>query len=177
VSQHLHGAIVRPNAQGIAVIGEGVKSGRLAGFRIAGDAAHPLAVGLDLKDSDIEVHDIEISGARGAGIEIRGVSNCRLRANQIVQNPGGGVIIRDAATPQLALNLISENGKTEGIPKPGVDIRDAARPVLFGNTIVDNAAEPVWVTPKTDVAAIARQNFFGPVRSGAARRAVRVMQR
>jgi hypothetical protein len=100
-----------------------------------------------------------------------------LRANQIVQNPGGGVIIRDAATPQLALNLISENGKTEGIPKPGVDIRDAARPVLFGNTIVDNAAEPVWVTPKTDVAAIARQNFFGPVRSGAARRAVRVMQR
>jgi hypothetical protein len=58
-----------------------------------------------------------------------------------------------------------------------VDIRDAARPVLFGNTIVDNAAEPVWVTPKTDVAAIARQNFFGPVRSGAARRAVRVMQR
>jgi hypothetical protein len=87
------------------------------------------------------------------------------------------VVIRDTATPQLALNLISENGKNEGIPKPGVDIRDAARPILFGNTIVNNAAEPVWVTPKSDVAAIAAQNFFGPMRSGAARRAVRVMRR
>jgi hypothetical protein len=176
VSQHLHGAIVRANAQGVAIIGEGVRSGRLAGFKIAGDAAHPLTIGLDLKDSNLEIHDVEISGARGAGIEIRGASTCTLRASQIVQNPGGGVIIRDTAAPQLALNLISENGKGNGIPKPGVDIRDAARPVLFGNTIVNNAAEPVWVTLKTDVAAIAAQNFFGPVKPGASRRAVRVMR-
>jgi parallel beta-helix repeat protein len=177
VSQQLHGAVVRANAQGAAVIGEGVKSGRLAGFRIVGDDARPLTVGLDLKDSDIEVQDVEISGARGAGIEIRGASNCRLRANQIVQNPGGGVVIRDTATPHLALNLISGNGKNGGIPKPGIDIRDAARPVLFGNTIVNNAAEPVWVNPKSDVAAITNHNFFGPLRSGAARRAVRMIQR
>jgi parallel beta-helix repeat protein len=177
VSEQLHGAIIRANAQGAAIIGEGVKKGRLSGFRVAGDDIRPLTIGLDLKDSNIDVHDIEISGARAAGIEIRGTSSCQLRANQIVQNPGGGVVIRDTATPKLALNLISENGKNGGIPRPGVDIRDAARPELFGNTIVNNAAEPVWATPKTDVAAIAAQNFFGPLRSAAARRAVRVMQR
>jgi parallel beta-helix repeat protein len=176
LSQRLHGAVIRPTAQGVAVLAEGVRSGQMGGFRIEGDAAHPLTVGLDLRDASLDIHDLHISGARGAAIEVRGRSECLLRANQIVNNPGTGVIIRDTAAPRLAHNLISGNGRGERIPRPGVDVRDEAKPLLYGNTIVENAAEPVWVSPGFDASPLASQNFFG-AKTGANRRLVRTMQR
>ena len=58
-------------SNGPAVIAEGVKGARLSGFRILADPQMPLSVGILVRDSAVEIDDVEIKGA-GVGIEIRG---------------------------------------------------------------------------------------------------------
>jgi len=48
------------------VIAEGVKSARLSGFRILADAQTPLSAGIVLRDSEVEIDDVEVKGA-GSG--------------------------------------------------------------------------------------------------------------
>ena len=60
-----------PMAAGPAVIAEGVKGARFSGFRILADRDAPLSTGILLRDSAVEIDDVEVKGA-GVGIEIRG---------------------------------------------------------------------------------------------------------
>src|SRR5207237_1016471 len=62
-----YAAIIRPpenDRRESAIIAEQVKTGRVSGLRILGDDKTPLAGGILLVDSDIEVIDSEITGAK-----------------------------------------------------------------------------------------------------------------
>jgi len=144
-----------PMSNGPAVIAEGVKGARLSGFRILADPEMPLSVGILLRDSVVEIDDVEVKGA-GIGIEIRGSTSPVLRANAIRDCLAEGVLILGASAPWLSHNLIQANKGA------GVAARDGAKPSLLGNVFDRNVLEPA----ATDT--VKELNFFlGPVRAPA----------
>jgi serine/threonine protein phosphatase PrpC len=145
-----------PMSNGPAVIAEGVKGARLSGFRILADPELPLSVGILLRDSAVEIDDVEVKGA-GVGIEILGSASPVLRANAIRDCLAEGVLILGPGTPWLSHNLIQTNKGA------GLAARDGAKPSLLANTFDRNVLEP----PATD--AVKALNFFlpAPVRAPA----------
>ncbi len=144
-----------PLSGGPAVIAEGVKGARFSGFRILADPQMPLSVGILLRDSAVEIDDVEVKGA-GVGIEIRGSANPVLRANAIRDCLAEGVLILGPGAPWLSHNLIQANRGA------GVAARDGAKPSLLANTFDRNVLEPA----PTD--AVKELNFFlTPVRTPA----------
>jgi hypothetical protein len=142
-----------PMSNGPAVIAEGVKGARLSGFRILADPAMPISTGILLRDSAVEIDDVEVKGA-GIGIEIRGSASPVLRANAIRDCLAEGVLILGPGAPWLSHNLIQANKGA------GVAARDGAKPSLVGNVFDRNVLEP----PATD--SVKELNFFlGPVRA------------
>jgi parallel beta-helix repeat protein len=146
----------------VVVTAEGVRRGRIAGFRIGSDTDTGMTVGLQITDSDLDVSDLEITGATIAGVEIKGSSTASLIGNRIHDNSGTGMWIGDAARPRLAHNIVAGNGR--GAKKPGIEISGTAKPVLSGNTIVNNTAEGVWTSAPMDAQQLMKDNFFDPKR-------------
>jgi len=143
-----------PMSNGPAVIAEGVKGARLSGFRILADPQMPLPVGILLRDSVVEIDDVEVKGA-GVGIEITGSASPVLRASAVRDCLAEGVLILGPGAPWLSHNLIQTNKGA------GVAARNGAKPGLLGNVFDRNAMEP----PATD--AVKELNFFlGPVHGG-----------
>jgi parallel beta-helix repeat protein len=116
--------VLRSADGGVAIVARGIRNARVAGLRIVG--------GILVSGSGVELDDLDISGARDAGVRIEGASQAVLLANRIHGNPGFGVVIQDASTPRLAGNTITDNGWA------GVEVRAPARPVLENNVIRDN---------------------------------------
>jgi hypothetical protein len=144
-----------PMSNGPAVIAEGVKGARFSGFRILADPAMPISTGILLRDSVVEIDDVEVKGA-GIGIEIRGSASPVLRANAIRDCLAEGVLILGPGAPWLSHNLIQANKGA------GVAARDGAKPSLLGNVFDRNVLEP----PATD--SVKELNFFLlPVRAPA----------
>jgi parallel beta-helix repeat protein len=146
------------DGQGVAVTADGVRGARIEGFRIIAGQRQPLTVGIQVTDSDVQVVDVEITGAQTSGIEILGNSSGTFRANNVSGNPGTGVVIRDYAKPRLVHNTIANNGRGAGSPRPGVEVSGSAQPVLQANIFSNNAAEAIWAT-QLNVEALLRQNF------------------
>ncbi len=144
-------AILRaaPMGNGPAVIAERVANARVTGFRIeAGDDA-PLPVGILLTDSDVELEDIEVSGA-GVGIEIRGAAKPVLRANSIHDCTDVGILISGPSEPWISHNTL--RGNTIGLAA-----RDGARPALSGNVFDGNGAT---LPPEISMADVRARNLF-----------------
>jgi PPM family protein phosphatase len=154
-----------PMSNGPAVIAEGVKGARLTGFRILADPEMPLSTGILLRDSVVEIDDVEVKGA-GVGIEIRGSTSPVLRANAIRDCLAEGVLILGPGAPWLSHNLIQANKGA------GVAARDGAKPSLLANTFDRNVLEPA---PSDAVKAL---NFFlpAPVHAPARRPAAEAKQ-
>jgi hypothetical protein len=145
-----------PISNGPAVIAENVRGARFSGFRILADPQMPVSVGISLRDSAVEIDDVEVKGA-GIGVEIRGFSPVILRASAIHDCLNEGVLIIGPSAPWLSHNLIQANHGA------GIASRDGARPALLGNVIDRNVLEP----PATD--EIKEQNFLldaKPARGG-----------
>jgi len=142
---------------GVAVVANNLRSGRFAGFKIQGNDRNPLAVGLRLTDSNIEVEDLEIFGTSVAAVEVK-ASAATLRANYIHDNPGSAVLVGPLATPHLAHNVIVNNGKQTGDRKAGLEVLEGARPTLVGNVIANNGVYGIrgW-NPDSETL---RRNFF-----------------
>jgi hypothetical protein len=154
---------------------QGVHTGRIAGFKIAGDAQHPLTTGVQVRDSDVLLDYLVVTGAAGAGVEIAGQGAPVLQSSQIVNNPGAGVVVKDQSNARLAHNLIAGNGKVRPAAKPGLEIAGAARPALVGNAFMDNGAEAIWAPAPGLDAAVLAENYFGVPERGTPRRRLRVI--
>jgi hypothetical protein len=136
-----------------------VKTGRVSGVRILGGDKVPLDRGLLLVDSDIEVIDSEITGAK-VGLDIRGRSSALIRANSIHDCVDAGVMISGESAPWLSHNDIVRNGRDQRDRRPGVLVIDPARPILIGNIFSDNGAAAVNIPAAMDGSAILKFNFF-----------------
>jgi len=148
---------------GIAIVAEGVKGARVSGFRILADEKAPLADGVAITDSDLELQDTEIVGAN-TGIEIRGNSKPVLRANSIQDCRDRGIRISGNSAPWVLYNAILHNGRRQRDPGPGVLVEELARPVLIGNTFAynggDNGGDPIGMPAGPDRVSAMKFNFF-----------------
>jgi len=157
----------------VAVVARGIKGARLVGFRVAGDAQRPLDVGALVINSEIELTDNQIVGARRSGVVIEGaLSSATLRANLIRANPGAGATIREQASSRLLNNVVIENGAglTAGLAnrasasatevRAGIELINQPQVVLAGNIFAANRAGAIAGLDRGRRQAAERQNFF-----------------
>jgi len=117
--------------------------GRFAGFTITGGGRHPLSVGVLAGDAEVQIEDVDVSGATLAGLIVEPLSRVVVRGSYVHDNPGAGILIQPEARPRLLHNVISANGRQPLRPAPGIEVHETARAVLFGNIIAGNAGEQV----------------------------------
>ena len=169
VSRVPRGAVLQPppaagnGGGGPAVLANGVRGARLAGFRVAGTPQTPWSVGLRLDGSEVVIEETEVTGAGGAAIEIRGADRSTLRYCYVHHNAGPGVLVAGDAAPRLLASLITGNGTRPGAPAPGVEVRDLAAPLLAGNRIEGNGGPGVSLPVPERVDEVWRWNTFGAV--------------
>jgi len=92
------------------VLAEAVQDSKIVGLRIVADALHPLAQGILLVDSEVEISDVEVSGA-GVGIEIRGAASPMLVGNAVLDCTADGILISGPSAPWLSHNSLLRNGR------------------------------------------------------------------
>jgi hypothetical protein len=97
-----------------------------------------MTTGILLDGADLEIDDVEISGAGDCAIRIMARSAPVIRASDLHDNPGCGVWIGGESSPRLAGNRIARNGTAEDAPRAGVEIHPPAAPILERNVIVGN---------------------------------------
>src|SRR5271165_203417 len=135
------------------IVANGVTRSRVDGLRIRADD-----IGISANDSNVTVSRCEISGARSAGVQFTGSSLGSLSASSIHDNAGPGVLVTDAAAPEIENNLIVGNGTDTGNAHPGLDLESSATTHVTGNVFLSNGAEAVWV--KNADPSIAERNYF-----------------
>lgn len=172
LSRVARGATLSPRGEAaaplVAVVAEGLLTGRIVGFRIAAGDGAALDIGIQVRDARIDIEDVEIMGARVAGVAFQGRSDATLRASLVHANAGAGVTIASTASPRLAHNLILENGRGGRRARAGVELEAGATPTLVGNVIARNAAEGVRGASAALRETLRESNSFeGFVRSGA----------
>jgi parallel beta-helix repeat protein len=139
-----------PMSDGPVVSAENVTDARLAGFLIRVDQQTPVSAAIVLTDSEVEVSNVEVTGAR-VGIEVRGGGSPRLIGNSIHDCAAGGILISGTATPWILHNAVRNN---KGV---GLEAREAARPAVLGNVFDRN---PVRLPVSIPAATVRAQNVF-----------------
>jgi len=115
-----------------AVTAVDVAYAELAGFRIIGDAASPLGIGVMTRSSNVRLIDLEITGAARAAVDLGPGDNVMLVGSDIHDNAGIGLAVRAQATSRIAHNSFSNNSASEQAAAPML-IEPQARPVFQGN--------------------------------------------
>jgi hypothetical protein len=158
-------AIIRPAPGAASHAAVRVPAGadtRFSGFRIAGDADHPLGVGIRVSESQAQIDDVEIAGAVEAGIVLEKGSRAVVRGSYIHDGVGPGLVVRAGAAPQLWHNVVTANGKNATSPVAGVELEEGAAPLLFGNIVRGNGDDQIAGLPAARRADVARDNIIGP---------------
>jgi PPM family protein phosphatase len=142
-----------------AVVADGVSGAELAGFRIVGDAATPLGTGVFVKNAEVSVVDVEITGAAAVAVDLGDGARLTLLASHIHDNPGAGLAIRRGAFPRINQNLFSRNGLSERVGA-AVIVEREAQPTLFGNVFQGTNADAFRALGSAGAARAARDNWF-----------------
>jgi hypothetical protein len=139
-----------------AVVATEVGNATMSRFRIVGDAATPLGTGVMIRNANVDLSDIEITGAHVAAIEYAAGASGSVTAADLYDNPGAAIIVRSGATPRIARNLFVRNASSPHAP--GVLLVEAdARPTLVGNIFDGIRPESLVLPGGID---IKRDNYF-----------------
>jgi serine/threonine protein phosphatase PrpC len=142
-----------------AVVAANATGAEFSGFRILGDAATPLGIGVLVRNSDVTLSDLEITGARSAGVEYAGGQSGSIVGSRLHDNPGIAIAVRNGASPRIAHNAFSANATSERAA--GTLLVEAdAHPSITANTFVGLRPESVVVPPIADLAQLAKNNWF-----------------
>ena len=125
---------------GPAVLAQGVDRARIDGFQIVADPHMPLSPAVLLENSNVEVEDLDISGA-GVGIQIRGGAP-QLVGNAVHDCLAEGVIVEGGAAPWISHNSFQRNKGA------GLAARPGTRPSLIDNVFEKNAIDLPPDAPK-----------------------------
>jgi hypothetical protein len=154
-----------------AVVALGIRGAELTGFRIVGDAATPLGIGVLVDAADVRLADLDIAGAATAAIDIAAGEGVVLMGSDVHDNPGAAIRLRSGAAPRIAHNTFARN-RTAAVATAVVLSDDASSPVWTRNVFID--LDPAAVAgARAEAAArtaIAADNWFVAGRgAGAAR--------
>jgi hypothetical protein len=136
VSMVPRGAVLRlPSSatdEDAAVTAVDVAYAELAGFRIVGDAASPLGIGVMTRSSNVRLIDLEITGAARTAVDLGPGDNVMLVGSDIHDNAGIGLAVRAQATVRVTHNSFSNNSASEQAAA-AILIEPQARPIFQGN--------------------------------------------
>ena len=142
-----------------AVVASEVTGAELVGFRIVGDAATPLGTGVFVKNSEVSITDVEVTGAANVAIDIGDMSRASIVASEVHDNPGAALAIRSALPTRIAHNIFARNGKSERV-RGSFIIDDNAEPRFSGN-IFHGVGEDAFARLHEALrATLRRDNFF-----------------
>jgi serine/threonine protein phosphatase PrpC len=163
-------AAVPDAAEVPAVLARNVSGAEFVGFRVSGDSATPLPVGILVQNSTISIRDVEITGATGSAVEFEGGGTSALMASDIRDNSGPALIVRDGATPRVSHNSFERNGRSDRAA--AAVIVQGASPTFLSNVFVGMSEASFSGLSGTAAAAIKRDNWFvttAPIRSSPSR--------
>ena len=115
----------------VAVTAADVTGAEFTGFRIVGDAASPLGVGVLVRSAGVRLIDLEVVGAAKIAVDV-GAGDVMLLASHIHDNPGAGLTLRRDSSPLISHNEFLGNGSSEQASSALV-IEPGARPVVQRN--------------------------------------------
>jgi serine/threonine protein phosphatase PrpC len=141
-----------------AVSATDVTGAELRGFRIVGDAATPLGTGVMLRNANVTLIDLEITGAQHAAIQLGG-GPAAVMASDIHDNPGAGLIVGRGASPRILHNTLQRNGTSPRSPG-AIFVEPGAQPVFIGNVFGGLRAQMLAVLTGGDPSALQRDNSF-----------------
>jgi serine/threonine protein phosphatase PrpC len=182
VSRVPHAATIRLPAAASesepAVTAVGIAGAELSGFRIVGDAATALGIGILLSNSSLTIVDVEIVGATKTAIDFgRSAAGPHGAAASLVgshlhDNPGAALVLGAGAAPRISQNTFSRNGYAEHAGPSDVGaafrrpvttafvIEPGATPQVRGNVFVGTSADAFAVLGDSTRAQVAAENWF-----------------
>jgi hypothetical protein len=94
------------------VVAEQVKGARLNGFVLHPDENKWWEKAVVIRDSDVQLEQLEIRGSTVSAIEFAGASGGTLVASLVHQNRNFGVLVEGQSRPALTHNRFAENGRS-----------------------------------------------------------------
>jgi PPM family protein phosphatase len=144
-----------------AVVANGLSNAELTGFRIVGDAATPLGVGIAVTKSGLVINNVEISGAAKAGIDFGEGSSATLLGSSIHDNPGAAILVRSGANPRVSNNVFNRNGMSERAPG-NVMIEEGGKPIFQDNVFVGLSPDSFVTFDEAARLQLKNSNWFNP---------------
>jgi serine/threonine protein phosphatase PrpC len=141
-----------------AVLARNVSGAELVNFRISGDAATTLPVGILVQNSTVSILHVEISGATRAAVEFAGGGASTLMASDIRDNGGPALVVRDGAAPRVANNSFARNGRSDRVMAAVVVQR--AAPTFINNVFAGMTPASFSGLDSSAVGALRRDNWF-----------------
>lgn len=92
-----------------ALVADGIGAGRVSGLVIAGGSESPIDYGIVVRRSTVSIENVEVRGAKVAGVSLEDAPGSALIASWVHDNPGAGIVVR-GAKPLLVQNRVSGNG-------------------------------------------------------------------
>jgi len=158
---------VRDAADVAAVTARNVSGAEIVGFRISGDSATPLPLGVLVQNSTVSIVDVEITGATRAAVEFAGGGASTLMASDIRDNnPGSALIVREGDKPRVSHNMFARNGE----PDRGAFVIRKASPTFTRNYFVGSTSGLFETLDGAAETELRRDNFFVSPEQPASRR-------
>ena len=168
VSRVPRGATIRlpasvPDRENVpAVVASGLSRAELVGFRIVGDSATPLAVGIGVDNAALAVVDVEIAGATRAAVEFSGAAAASLLGCDLHDNPGAAIVVHGGAAPRIAHSVFARNASSERATSPLV-VQPGGAPHFNGNVFVGLNPDTLGSLDNAARTALKNENWFVPV--------------
>jgi serine/threonine protein phosphatase PrpC len=147
---------------GPAVVATGLSNAEISGFRIVGDSATPLGVGIGVTSGSLSIIDVEVSGATTAGIDFAEGSSATLVGSDIHDNPGSAILVHAGANPRLANNVFTRNGMSERA-SGSIVVEPGSAPVFQRNVFIGLSPEGFVNLDEPSRTALKNLNWFLPV--------------
>jgi len=163
VSREARAATIRlpggASERAAAIVAASVTGASVAGFKVVGDAATPLGIGISAIDSGVTISDLEIVGAARAAIDVGRGSSVRIVAGDIHDNHGAALAIRKGATAVVMHSEFSRNATGDG--QKTLVIEPGSSPTFTSNVFI-GSGPGVFSGSREARAAFERDNFFDP---------------
>ncbi len=163
ISRVPRGATIRLPATALdgepAVVADGLATAELSGFRIVGDAATPLGVGVSVRNSALAIVDVEITGATRVAIAFSDRSAAGMVGSSVHDNPGAALSIASGASPRIAHNAFGRNG-TAAPGAAALLVEPDTRPQFVSNVFHGMTAYGFAGLDDTARATLTRDNWF-----------------
>jgi serine/threonine protein phosphatase PrpC len=156
-----------PGTAGPAVLADKVPGVRVEGLRIIADPHAPLAQGILVVDSSVQIDDVEIEGA-AIGIEVRGSSKLTMRASTIRDSLAAGLLASGPGSLRLSHNSFLHN---HGF---SLAARDGVKLSLTGNVFDPSTLDlPGVLMDPIRMDSLRAQNFLLDAKPTTARQGAR----